>query len=217
MTENLPLDADEQMKLGAFYLDRNKPEKAIEHIRLAIELDNFAVDDERKLSALGAAFFLSHQTAKAGEIWQRVLDEGDESERDQITKSLILFQTLERYDLGEKVREKISPSVVNFLKNSDADDFLDFQNLIRAVAASFKNETEKSDYFLKILEKRPTDKSLAQILIDENLIKDREQNRFYELLIARSDDSDSYDYEFQNTANRVWQADEAEAIFEQET
>ena len=81
---------------------------------------------ERKLSALGAAFFLSNQTAKAGEVWQRVLDEGDESERDQITKSLILFQTLERYDLGEKVREKISPSDRQFFEKQRCRRFFRF-------------------------------------------------------------------------------------------
>ena len=196
MTENLPRDADEQAKLGTFYLEKNELEKAIQHLKLAIEIDNYVVEDKEKFSALGAAYFLSGQTAKAEEIWRKVLDEGDESERDQITKSLILFQTLQKYNLGEKVREKIVPSIVKFLENSDADDFVDFQNLIRAVADSFKNETEKSRYFLKILEKRPTDISLAQMLIDENLVKDGEQNRFYELLLARSSEPEDYDYEF---------------------
>ena len=216
MTENLPKNADEQMKLGTFYLEKNAPQKAAEHLHLAIELDNYAVEDKEKFSALGAAYFLSNRTAEAVEIWRKVLDDDGGGERDRITKSLILFQTLQKYGLGEKVREKITPSIVGFLENSDAEDFVDFQNLIRAVAASFNNETEKSEYFLKILEKRPTDKSLAQMLIAENLVKDRNQNRFYELLIARSDNADTKDYEFSSFAKSVWIDGDAESIYEQE-
>ncbi|CAN5839876.1 hypothetical protein BH20ACI4_BH20ACI4_21410 [soil metagenome] len=219
MTENFPKSADEQLKLGAFYLERNEAEKAIGQFNPAIELDNFAIADKRKLSYLAAAYFLSGQTAKAEEFCQRVFDEGDEEYeggREQIVRSLILFQTLQIFGQGEKVRGKLPPLIVEFLKNSDADKFEDFQNLIRSVAASFKNEAEKTEYFLKILEKRPTDKSLARMLIDENLVK--EPTRFYELLIARSGDlyRYDYDYEFQNISNRIWTGEEAEAVYEQE-
>ncbi len=147
------------------------------------------------------------------------MDEGDEQfegGREPIARSLILFQTLQKYDSGENLRGKLPPLIVNYLKNSDADKFEDFQTLIRAVAASFTNEAEKAEYFLKILQNRPTDKSLAQMLIDENLIK--KPNRFYELLIARSDGlyRYDYDYQFQNISNRVWNTEDAEAVYEQE-
>lgn len=221
MTENLPQSVDEQMKLGAFYLDRQEAETAIEHFRLAIELDNFEVGNKRKLSFLAAAYFLSDQTAQAEAVCRKILEEGDEEYeggRGQIVRSLVLFEVLQRYGLGEKVREKFPPLIVNFLKNSDADKFEDFQKLIRRIAASFKNEKEKAGYFLKILEKRPADLSLARMLIEENIVKDKEKNRFYELLIARSDNLQGYyhDYQFQNTSSRVWNADDAETVYEQE-
>ena len=215
MTENLPRNAEEQFKLGEFYMQKREFEKAIEHLKLAIEIENLAVDDKAKLATLGTAYYLSEKKDLAEEVWNNALDDGDSY---QIETSLIYFQTLQTYGLSEKAREKLPIFIVDFLKTANAEDSEDFQNLIRAVANSFENEEEKSAYFREILQLRPTDKSLATMLIDENLIAKNRQNEFFETLIKRAEGLSNYDadYKFQAIVERIWTRQDAESVFDQE-
>jgi tetratricopeptide (TPR) repeat protein len=207
MTENLPQSAAEQSKLGAFYLARNELKAAVEHFRLAAELD---ADNQTISSSLGAAYFKIGKTGEAEQSWTNAVKDKT------IESGAVYFQTLHRYGLSEKGREKLPPFFVNFLETNDAENSAAFQNLIRAVAASFDNESEKAAYFMEILRKRPTDVSLAAMLITENLIGENERGVFYESLIERAADSGDYDYEFQEIARRVWTNADAESVYEQE-
>ncbi len=207
MTENRPVDAAEQSKLGAFYLEKNEFEKAIEHFRLALELN---ADDKTTWASLGAAYYLIGKKDFAEESWKRVLAD------EEIESGATYFQVLQKYDLAAKARENLPSIIVKFLATNDAEQSADFQNLIRAVASSFNNEAEKSAYFLNILKNRTTDTSLAEMLTSESVIEKNRQNEFYELLIERSDDLKSSDYNFTSVFDRVWTNDEAEAVFDQE-
>ncbi len=227
MTENLPQNAEQQFKLGVFYLERNELKAAIEHLRLAIERESFngsgfavgaensASDDKTKLATLGAAYYKTGRRDYAEECWARVLADGEPEE--ELKRAAVFFKTLQRYGLSQQARGKLPPVIVRFLSTADADDSPEFQNLIRPISASFADEAEKSAYFLDILKARPTDTSLAEMLTGENLIAENRQGDFYELLIERGGNLSYYDYNFTAVLQRVWrEAADAESVYDQE-
>ncbi len=211
MTENLPRNAAEQTKLGAFYLERNDAEAAIRHYRIALEI---YPDDKAARASLSAAYEKTGRTNEAAEARAKVLEDG------AVGSGLVYFQTLRKYGLASKARENLPPIIIGFLRNSDAETSAEFQNLIREIVESFDEEAEqevkKSNYFLQILAKRPTDLSLAAMLLNENLISENEEPQFYELLINRSDDLNDYDYNFTSVRQRTWTNFDAESVYDQE-
>ncbi len=213
MTENTPENADEQFKLGEFYLRKKEFGKAIEHLKLAIEIDNFVVDDTTKAATLGAAFYLSGDENSARAEWEEVWAYDD---IESLEKGAAYFDALHKYGLNREAREKMPPIIIKFLETSNAENSEEFQSLIRQIAASFDDETEKANYFRRIMEKRLTDKSLAAMLLNENLLAADAQKEFYELLINRCDKIEYGDYEFAAVKNRVFGGGDAEAIYEQE-
>ncbi|MDQ3750117.1 MAG: hypothetical protein M3367_14075 [Acidobacteriota bacterium] len=207
MTENRPLDMGEQFKLGTFYLQKGKPQKATERFRLALEL---SPKDESALAHLGAAYYLAGEKAEAENVWKRLL--ADKT----LSRYTVYFQALQNFGLAEKARADVFPILVERLKK-DGDDLEEFVNLIRLIAASFGSEKEKADYFLKICNAAsPGDTVLAENLLSESLISENETDLFYEILIKNTDDSSDSDYEFVSVLQRTLSADEAEAIFDQE-
>lgn len=210
MIENYPRSANEQTKLGEFYLERGQLKSAIEHLRLAIETENSTAVDKKTLTKLGAAYFKIGRRDYAEEVWSRALNDGT------IQDANTLFPVLKKYDLSEQAREKIAPLIVKFLETKDADDSEDFQNLIRTAAGSFADEAKKVAYFQAILQKRPTDLSLAQMLLNEKLIGENERKFFYKLIINRSKDLNDYDYSYASVVQRSWSKIDAESIYRQE-
>lgn len=210
LLENYPRSADEQFKLGEFYLEKGQLKSAIEHLRLAIETENSNDVNKKYLITLGAAYFKVGRRDYAEEVWSRALTDANIQEANEF--SLIL----KKYDLSEIAREKFVPMIVKFLETNDADNSEDFQNLIRTIADSFDDEAKKSAYFQAILQKRLTDLSLAKMLVTEKLIGENERNLFYKLIINRSKDSDDYDYSFASVAQRSWSKIDAESAYRQE-
>jgi predicted Zn-dependent protease len=208
MTENRPLDAGEQFKLGTYYLQKGEPQKVTERFRLALELSS---EDESVLAHLGAAYYLAGETAEAENAWKRLL--ADKT----ISGYSVYLQALQNFGLAEKARADVFPILVEYLKK-DSGDLEEFIRLIRLIAASFSSEKEKADYFLKICNRVPGDTVLAENLLSESLISENETNSFYEILLNNTDDSSGYDfdYEFVSVLQRTLSADEAEAIFDQE-
>jgi cellulose synthase operon protein C len=212
MTENQPQNADEQFKLGVFYLEKKDANRAVEHLKLAAEMNT----GEEILANLGAAYYLAGDKVAAEEAWNRIFTD---DEYNQIKSGLLYFQTLQKYGLTEKAREKLPPLLVQFLENNDAEKSEEFQDMIRAVAESFSDEAQKAAYFRLIIQKRPTDVSLAAMLVNENLIARNRQQEFYELLIIRSDGINNYDsdYKYEAVRQRLWNTVDAESIYRQET
>ncbi|MDQ2745936.1 MAG: tetratricopeptide repeat protein, partial [Acidobacteriota bacterium] len=213
MTENTPSDANQQFKLGEFYLQKKDYEKAVEHLRLAIETDNFAVADEAKSATLGAAYYLSGDHGAAETAWKSALA-GDEDQ--SVESGLIYFDSLNKFGLGGEARKAMPPIIIGFLKNGNAEDSKELQELIRKIAASFDDEKQRANYFREILNRRLTDKSLAAMLLNENLIAPNERKQFYELIISRSDEVTDSDYDFTAVRARGFGDDDAEAVYEQE-
>ena len=210
--ENLPRDPQEQIKLGTYYLNKKDYENAVAHLRLAAELS----DRNNELQAiLGAAYYLAGRKAEAENTWTDLFKELPDDQQTEI--SLLIAQTLHRYDLVTQIRVPLSQIVVKYLENNDADNSPEFQKLIRIIADSFGDEAEKATYFNQILTNRPTDKSLAEMLIDENLIGENQRSQFYKLLIERNREIDYRDYSFQAVQQRIFDYAEAELIYDQET
>ncbi len=212
MTENLPQNAGEQFKLGEFYLANNQTEKAIEHLRLAVEVENAETPDTLPTATLAAAFLKNNQRAEAEKLRAEILQDED------IKSAAIYFNALQKYGFTAEARAALPTIIVKFLTESNAENSPEFQNLIRAVASSFADENEKSKYFLNILQMRPTDKSLAEMIVDENLIAREKQPAFYDLLIERIDESSNSDYRYTEVFERVWRdKTEAESVYDQES
>ena len=212
MIENQPRNADEQLKLGIFYLEKKDSTRAVEHLRLAAEL---AGENQEIFTNLGAAYYLSGEKDAAENAWKKVFVN---DEYNHIKSGLLYFQTLQRYGLTEKAREKLPSFIVEFLAENNADKSDGFQELIRAVANSFTDESEKAAYFRGILQKRPTDVSLAAMLVNENLIAREQQKQFYELLVIRSKGLNGYESDdgFQAVRQRLLNSSDAEAVYLQE-
>lgn len=217
MTENLPSNSDEQFKLGEYYLAKNDYKTAIERVKTAIELDNFTVEDKPKLAVLIAAYNLANKPDYAEQCRTRFFEDGDaDNLKEQIAWSLIYTQTLQKYGLAAKSHELPTTMFVEFLKTDNVENSEDFQNLIRAVTDSFTDESEKAKYFQTILNKRPTDKSLAEMLLNENLIDANHADFFHQRLIE-GDKLQFDNYEYQEIFQRVnSDTNEAESVYEQE-
>ena len=210
MTENQPRNRAEQTKLGEFYLAADALKPAVEHLRLAVQLENSAVTDKATLATLGAAYYKIGRKDYAADSWAQVLDD------ETIQSGAVFFQVLQANGLAAVGRTRIAPLIVKFLEMNNTGDDEDFQNLIRAVAASFgDDENAKADYFTAIVRQRPKDVSLAARLIDENLIAPSMQNSFYESLISRSENISDSDYDFASVADRVLTTEDAETVDEQ--
>lgn len=211
MIENLPESADEQFKLGAYYLGQNNYPKAIEHLKLSIETENAAIDDKRKLSTLGAAYFKLGSKDMADKLWLQVI------ENKELEDAIVLIQTLQKYELSSEARKIFPNIIIKFLSQSNADNSEEFRTLIKAVSTSFTSEKEKTAYFLQIMQQRPTDKSLGKMLIKENLIDEKNQAVFYELLLNRTEQISDYDYQFQTVSKGfLSNQSEVESVYDAE-
>lgn len=212
LTENFPNSGAEQNKLGVFYMQKKEYEKALARFLLASE---FSPEDNEVKTNLSAAYFLAGKKDAAEKIWSELFQ--NQPPGDELKNSLKSTQTLQEYGLVEHVRGKLSPVIVKFLENNDADTSGDFRELIRIIAKSFKDEPTKSAFFLQVLKNRPTDKSLAEMLIDDGLIAKNLQSDFYRLIIERSSPETYPDYELQAVRQRVFSEEEAEFVYEAET
>jgi tetratricopeptide (TPR) repeat protein len=193
MIENQPRNPKQQFNLGVFYLEKNDFRAAVEHLRLALELNP---DDKEIWANLGAAYYRAGSLERAEAAWSKALAGAD------VRTGAAYFQILRKYGLTERARSDLAPVAVEFLKEQNADDSEDFRDLIRAIAASFARDEEKTAYFLNILKQRPTDGSLAEMLVAQSLVDKKSLPAFYELLIERSAGFEAYDYDYKYASFR---------------
>lgn len=209
MIENHPHDADEQSKLGDFYLSSSEPATAIGYFRLALEL---APGDTAISTRLGAAYYLAGRRDEAEAAWRPVLTDPAPSDL------TVYFDEMDSYGLGQIARASIVPGIVSYLKEHNVDNSDELSDLIRSVARSIRDDGQRSEYFQEILKRRPTDISLAKMIIDESLTGASHADVFYERLISAGPAMDAYeqDYTFKAVAERTWSREDAEAMYEQE-
>ncbi len=197
MTENLPKDASEQVKLGKYYLAKNELAKAREHFELSLELDNENAED---LAIIGETLWRLGDKQKAVEVFEKVL-----------SKSIpIYLQTMQRLGLEHHAQENIIPILVQKeKKNEDLEEFL------YPIAKSFDNERSKAEFLLKLTDKLKDSTLVLQKIIQNELIALEFRQLFYEKLFTKME-FDSTDYEFETIARRAFSNEDAEEIYDHE-
>ena len=208
LTEMRPRNSADQTEVGAFFLENKDMLSAAEHFRIAVE-QNPGVDS---LAGLGSSYYLAGKKDWASEMFARAI-------KDAGPKDLVnFFYALDRYGLAAEARRKLSERIVEYLATANAGGSPDFEQLIRAIAHSFNNEKQKADYFRGILTKRPTDTSLAKMLLGESLINSENSDPFFERILSVSENSgyEGANYDFKSMLQRTWSVDDAESIYDQE-
>ncbi|HEV8593761.1 MAG TPA: hypothetical protein VGQ55_16770, partial [Pyrinomonadaceae bacterium] len=208
LTEMGPRNSADQIELGAFYLENKDAQAAAEHFRIAVEQN----PNVNALASLGSAYYLAGRQDWANEMFDRAIKDAGPNDL------AAFFETLDTYGLAAEARGKLPDRIVDYLTTENADSLEEFQELTRSIAHSFKDEKQKADYFRGILAKRPTDTSLAKMLIDESLITKENSDAFFERIISRSVEKgvDETNYDFKSVMQRVWSVDDAESLYDQE-
>ena len=221
MIENRPKSADEQAKLGAFYLEQKDAKNALERLNIALEIKP---EDKNAKANLGAAYFQTGDKTKARETWSEIIAD----ENPGVDDIAFYLQTLYRYDLEAEARENTFSFIVKILKENDegnnnyyyqekkAELPENLKNLIRKLSESFNSETAKSGYFQKLVSAVPKSVLLPQMLINESLIAEDNRAPFYEILIARNKPSSSSDYDYEAVLQKTYSTEEAEEIYDLE-
>ena len=209
LTEMRPRSAEAQDRLGTFYLDEKQVAPAVEHFRIAYELDP---NDTTIIADLGAAYYIDGNRQNAEEMWKRALDGAT---GDQLSA---FFDSLGHFGLEAEGRWRIAPNIVKFLEKNNVDENNEeMATLIRDIADSFGDKRAAGRYFEAIMAERPADTSLAAFLIDESLIDGTNADQFYQRMISQTDADDDSDYEFRSVADRAWSYEDAEWIYDQES
>ncbi|MDQ2919849.1 MAG: tetratricopeptide repeat protein, partial [Verrucomicrobiota bacterium] len=112
MIENHPNSADEQARLGAFYLAQKDAKNAFEYLRVAAEMKP---GDKNVKANLGAVYFQTGEPEKAREIWEEIIA----GENASVEDGELYLQTLREYGLAAEAREKLFSSVAKHLKEND--------------------------------------------------------------------------------------------------
>lgn len=221
MTENSSNSADAQANLGAFYLAQKDAKNALEHLKIALEINP---DAAAVKANLGAVYFQAGDEKKARKVWTKIIADEDPD----IEDGELYLQTLSKYGLQTEARENLLPIIVKNLKENDEgnnDHYYqekkdklpeNLKNLIRKLSESFDSETAKNDYFQKLVSAVSNNILLPEMLINESLITENNRTPFYEILIARSEISSSSDYEYEAVLQRTYSAEEAEEIYDSE-
>jgi cellulose synthase operon protein C len=234
MIENRPADADEQAKLGRWYLEQKDLAHAKEHLVLAHDA---APDDKVILADLGSAFFLSGDSRKAKELWDDIITKSD-----SVADHVLYVKTLIKHNLNEQARVGVTKFVTTTLqKDLDAEgqydsaerkqQFANFGNLIRTLARSFSPdaseesplspavEAKKARFFAQLCAAAPDNRFLAQFLLQNSLVSRHEAGPFYQILIKRSDGMSAYerDYAYSGLMTESFDDSTVEYAIDQET
>ncbi len=222
IVENRPQDADEQAKLGRWYLDKRDSKNAIEHLQIALEMKS---DEPAIIADLGTAYFISGDKKSARELWESLIN-GEEVSFESMN---LYLKTLTQNGLADEARTTLTNEIIASLNQYKFENYEDEsygrkldipKNLIRVLADSFEKkesgEAEKARYFLKLYESVPNVTVLPEMLIRESLIQRKYLVPFYRILIRESEQIEaySYDYDFYPFTKGYIERDEAEEIFE---
>jgi predicted Zn-dependent protease len=235
MIENRPHDQSEQARLGRLLLERKDYRGALEHLTLALEMNP---EDNETRADLGSAAFLSGGEGKARELWSEII-KGDKAGPQDYG---LYLRTLHARGLAAEAREKLLPLIAKWASDfgdyesgypnssygEEREKKLEsFRVMIRALADSFREgggdsgegesltpqtETARAQFFYKLSEAAGGSSLLPQMLIKESLIYRNELGPFYEMLIERGSPLNSYERDYDYTAqfNSTWSASEAE-------
>lgn len=203
MVENRPRDANEQWRLGRWYLEQERWPQAVEHLTLAAEMQ----PDNKQIAAdLGSAYFQRGEHAQARAQWERLIT-GDKLE---VEHGALYLRTLTKHGLTGEARARLQQMISRRLTALDraaarVDDQAEkeleaLKPLIRALAASFdrfdqqgdklpataEDEIAKAVLLRQFCAAAPRTVSLPEMVVREALVSRSQLAPFYEMLIART-------------------------------
>jgi predicted Zn-dependent protease len=239
MIENRPHDESEQAKLGRLLLENKDYKGALEHLELALEMKP---EDNETRASLGSAAFLSGDKAKASKLWSEIIKD----KQPELQNCELYLRTLRAHGLASEAREKLFPTIAKWISDfgDDENDYPtsgydserekkleNLQTIIRALADSFREggesardvlspqaEVARAQFFYRLSQAAHASNVLPEMLIKESFVAREQMGQFYQLLIEHSSTLNSYerDYDYTAQLNNTWSADEAEAALDQE-
>jgi predicted Zn-dependent protease len=231
MIENRPADADEQARLGRWYLEQQDIGHAKEHLTLAHDAQP---DDKTILADLGSAYFLSGDSRKANERWDEII-----ARNDSVSDHVLYLETLLKHKLNDRARLGVSKFVTTTLqKDLQAEyeydsaerkqQFASFGNLIRILARSFSAseaqlspaiEAKKAQFFAQLCAAAPDNRFLPAFLLRNSFVSRQEAGLFYQMLIKRSGAMPTYerDYAYTGLISESFDDSTVEYALDQET
>jgi tetratricopeptide (TPR) repeat protein len=232
MIENRPKDSGAQRRLALWYADQGEHQLALEHFRLALEMNP---GDRQTIAGAGSAYFRLGKRQEANEYWSKIIL-GDEPGGDKpgIESLTLYLRTLAAHGLAAEARARLKPMVLKRLKDAErsGEGLEPFKPLIRALAGSFgkdgedgvvaspNEEADKAIFLSELCDSAPGGFSLAEMTINEPLVKREHFAPFYEKLIQDSAgiSSNESDEDFVDRLRRrtSWSLDELEESLDHE-
>jgi tetratricopeptide (TPR) repeat protein len=132
-----PRDAQTRLALGRFYLERGEPERATEHLVMALEIDPAL---RAVYPILGRAYRQSGQLPSAVTVLKKELDDdpSDQESRYALGQTLLALgradEGREALDKYESIRQQIANAEANYkaaLQRLDDNKFSDAERLLR--------------------------------------------------------------------------------------
>lgn len=216
LIENRPNDANEQVKLGKFYLEQKDFGRAFEHFNLANEKN--PNDVSIKIN-LGVCYFQLGEPQKAEQIWNNSI----ESETASIADAEIYLKTLSEYGQAAKARENLKPFLIHRLKNYSESGFSEktenenLNNFIQFLSKTFRDEEKQFIFFEDITKAVKYNSFLPEIVVRKQLVSRKYLGEFYQLLIGQSAKLSVYeqDYDFTSLSKGNFSDEEAEFLLDQ--
>ncbi|MCI0336158.1 MAG: hypothetical protein L0226_01160 [Acidobacteria bacterium] len=243
MLESRPKDENMQWRLGRWYLEQNEPQKALEHLTLAAELNPLS---KGIVADVGSAYFKLGKQREAREQWNRILKTSGETSGEtsgagkgervepKIEDCRLYLRTLAKQNLATEARTKLKPYVIKRLSEigrESNDEMEELKPLIRALVSSFDNLQENEEERVKASSKNDAVKAgflrslgestlLAEMVIRESLVGRNQLAAFYEMLVRRNSGIDRYEYD-SDFVDRLrmhptWSAEEVEESLDHE-
>ncbi|MEZ5425173.1 MAG: hypothetical protein R2747_02805 [Pyrinomonadaceae bacterium] len=210
MVENRPNDFNEQLNLGNFYLREKKFAPALEHLRIAGEMNpNFNQIKAR----LGDAYFQMGETEKAGQIWDQIL-KGDDS---PLGDCRLYLTTLGDHGQTEKARKTLEPILLRIMKKGETSE-ADLEVFLRELAETFPGEDARAAYLVKLADLAPENLLIPKLAVEKGLVEKSRLGPFYQRLIGASRGLDGWnsDSDFKAILEKSFSNDEAEAVLDRQ-
>lgn len=195
--EIFPNDANEQAKIGEYYLAKKQFAKAKNHLELSLELNNESNSVKRKL---GVVYWNLDNKKEA----EKLLESGWDSD------TIDYLEIMESLNLQRQAVQKLLPLLIKRLEEGE-----DIEVLIYPIAGSFKSEKDKAEFFLKLVNGSSNNDLVLQKIIQFELVAKEYRQPFFEKLLNQMSD-DLYNYEFQEIDKRTFSQEETEEIYDHE-
>jgi tetratricopeptide (TPR) repeat protein/Flp pilus assembly protein TadD len=230
MIENRPKDSGAQRRLALWLAGQGDHQIALEHFQLALEMNP---GDQQTIADAGSSCFKLGKRREADEYWSKIVA-GD---KPGIESLALYLRTLGDHGLAAGARERLKPLLLKRFNDAErsGEDLESFKPLIRALARSFgpfgkesedgavaspKDEVEKAAFLRELCDSAPGGFSLAEMAINEALVKREHFAPFYEKLIRDSagvprDESDA-DFVDRLQRRTSWSLDEVEESLDHE-